>query len=197
MDIRGGNRLLDHPFTFLSKQQLNLLSFSLLTSCSEKKKEHFSSSSWRVACTWNAFCPHVWWSRAEAGRKRRSGNHSYPKGWLWLLPLANVNSLAGRCSPRRNNRHLLSILSMCCHSWFSCTLSDEYTVITVPGNKYTMNSMPGLKMAMRKLPKKKTKPKSLNKENKLVHTSNGILFSNKKKWMINTKRHGGTYLHIC
>lgn len=38
MDVRGGNRLLDHPLTFLSKQQLNLLSFSLLTSCSEKKR---------------------------------------------------------------------------------------------------------------------------------------------------------------
>lgn len=45
VDIRDENKLLDHQFTFVSKQQLNLFSFSQLTSCSRKKKERESISA--------------------------------------------------------------------------------------------------------------------------------------------------------
>ena len=70
VDIKGGNRLLDHPFTLLSKQQLNLFSFSLLTSCSRIKKKSISASHGELTEHGTLFCPHMWWPRG-GGRKEK------------------------------------------------------------------------------------------------------------------------------
>lgn len=67
--LGGGNRPLDQQFTFLSKQQLNLLSFSQLTSCSKKGVFQllFSVSSNMEHCSLNT-CGD--WG-VEAGRAQR------------------------------------------------------------------------------------------------------------------------------
>lgn len=78
VDIRGGNRLLDHQFTFLSKQQLNLFSFSQLTSCSKKKRAFQLPLMESETKQRSLVSEHVQWLRG-GGRKEaeeRSGNHS-------------------------------------------------------------------------------------------------------------------------
>lgn len=116
VDIRDENKLFDHQFTFVSKQQLNLFSFSQLTSCSRKKKKMreraFQLFLMKSKTKQRSLVSeHVQWlrggGREEAGRKRRRevGITVNLTDDFGCPPSANVNSLAVRCGPLRDSRH--------------------------------------------------------------------------------------------